>query len=373
MPSKKNEGELLLSDRAFWIAVAVYALLVGSAVVAFGKDTRFEANPDISSGTLIFGPAPVAHGPGAVYRLKLGAVTLRVEHPEHISRELPWPVREPFLSLSIKDLPEIRKISRADSTAFVWQSAPELTAADMAGGMEIASMEEEAVVPEAPTWLPLICAAAAIFWSFRRSQRLRIRVNVIAVLASGIAVPLCASGARGGYAARDFGDYTEQSDHPRFLEALQLPGALLDTRPLDLAASAANNINLSGRQNLTLSGVGDETVSIALLNFSMSGSSILTLQGTAATHFIITVSKQFRLAGTAKIKLSGLAWNNVLFNVVGAGAVTLSGSSYFCGILKATQRLVTLTNAATVVGTVAAKKLVILGRARIITPSVVSP
>jgi len=135
------------------------------------------------------------------------------------------------------------------------------------------------------------------------------------------------------------------------------------------------NINLSQNQNLTVTGAPGATVVLSLTNFVMSGSSTLTLQGTATTAFVINVSNQFSLSGRARIILSGgVDWRHVFFNVRGkGGTVTLSGNSSLVGILAARQRTVRMSDNALVTGQVWAKKVTLLDSSRIIEPPVVSP
>src|SRR5215467_8041142 len=104
------------------------------------------------------------------------------------------------------------------------------------------------------------------------------------------------------------------------------------------AYSSLSNVNLSGGQNITITGSG--CVVLKLQNFTLSNSSTFTLAGTAGTSYIINVSKQFSLADSSKIVLgAGINAADVLFNVRGTSgnSIKLSGSSQFNGILLATK------------------------------------
>jgi cytoskeletal protein CcmA (bactofilin family) len=134
------------------------------------------------------------------------------------------------------------------------------------------------------------------------------------------------------------------------------------------AYASLTNVNLSGSQNMTITGSGK--VVLKLQNFTLTGSSTFTLTGTAGTAFIINVSNQFSLALSSKIVLgTGISAANVLFNIRGTGSVTLSGSSTLNGILLATKRSVTIQNSATVRGEVIANSVAMHDSAKVVTPS----
>jgi Ice-binding-like len=134
------------------------------------------------------------------------------------------------------------------------------------------------------------------------------------------------------------------------------------------------NIQLSGNQNLTLTGAPGETVVLKLTNFIIT-SGTLTLQGSANTNFVINVSNQFSLTSHAQIILSGgVSWDDVLFNVVGNGSTaTLSGQSTLNGVLMATNRTVDLSGGSTVNGEVVANKITMSGSSKIVHPPLSSP
>ena len=138
--------------------------------------------------------------------------------------------------------------------------------------------------------------------------------------------------------------------------------------------SQLRDINLSGSQNITLTGGPGQTVVLSLKSFRMTANSTLTLQGTATTNFIINVGKQFSLAGNARIILTGgVQWNNVLFNVRSDNAgVQLSGNSVFQGILMANQATALIRDNATVNGSVIANKVFLRDHAHVIHPPTMS-
>jgi hypothetical protein len=141
--------------------------------------------------------------------------------------------------------------------------------------------------------------------------------------------------------------------------------------PVTPAYASLTNVNLSGGQNITITGSGQ--VVLKLSNFIIS-SGTFTLAGNAGTNYVINVSNQFSLSNSAKIILgAGISPTNVLFNIRGTGTqVTLSGSSTFNGVLLATKRSVALSGATQVNGEVIANSVNIAGQARIIqavTPS----
>jgi cytoskeletal protein CcmA (bactofilin family) len=144
-------------------------------------------------------------------------------------------------------------------------------------------------------------------------------------------------------------------------------------------AFGPNDLQLTGKRNFTLSGAPGDTVVLKLGNFTLSGNSSFTLQGTASTTFIINVTKQFALSGNSKIVLSGgVQWNNVLFNISGRDSgVTLGANSSFSGILMANRRTVQLSGGATVTGEVIANRFIfkagLNGESTITHPPIVSP
>jgi hypothetical protein len=141
-----------------------------------------------------------------------------------------------------------------------------------------------------------------------------------------------------------------------------------------VSTSTASDITLTNNQRLLITGAPGETVTLSLSNFRMSGSSILTLQGTSTTTFVFNVTKQFSLSGQAHIVLGpDVMWSNVIFNVTGkGGTVKLSGSSEFRGILNADQRTVKIKGSAIAYGQVNANKVLLFQAGQIVQPPVTS-
>ena len=149
------------------------------------------------------------------------------------------------------------------------------------------------------------------------------------------------------------------------------------TLPVTPAYSNIKNIQLSGQQNLTLTGAPGQTVVLKLQIFTIS-SGTLTLQGSPTTNFVINVSKTFSLTNHAQIILSGgVAWDDVLFNVTGGGAnstnVTMDGGSTLRGILMANNRTVALSGKSTVYGEVVGNQISLTGGAQVVRPPITSP
>ena len=138
--------------------------------------------------------------------------------------------------------------------------------------------------------------------------------------------------------------------------------------PVSSQYSSLTNVNLSGGQNITITGSG--CVVLKLTNFVLS-SGTFTLAGTAGTSYIINVSNQFSLSNSSQIILgTGIRPQDVLFNVRGTGSqVTLSGSAQFNGILLATKRTVSISGSAQIRGEVIANSVNISGQASVVTPS----
>jgi hypothetical protein len=144
------------------------------------------------------------------------------------------------------------------------------------------------------------------------------------------------------------------------------------------AYAGLQSIMLSGHRNVTIVAQDDRPGNSTVLNltdFVLRGGATFTLQGGAADNFIINVSSEFSLSGTAKIILSGgVKWNDVLFNVIGGGnEVKLSGQSYLEGILMANNRTVKLSGGATVKGEVVANRVSLSGGGQVIHPPITSP
>jgi cytoskeletal protein CcmA (bactofilin family) len=151
-----------------------------------------------------------------------------------------------------------------------------------------------------------------------------------------------------------------------------------DTFTTSSAYTGISSVNLSSHQNLTIVATHDRPGNTTVLNltdFTLSGGSSFTLQGTASDNFIINVSRQFSLTGSSKIVLSGgVAWDDVLFHVRGSGRdVTIDGQSYLEGILMANNQTVKVTGGSTVKGEIVANKVVLNGGAQVIHPPTTSP
>lgn len=162
----------------------------------------------------------------------------------------------------------------------------------------------------------------------------------------------------------------------QFLRDLGIAGDLASKDTFAwMRQGVSTSINLGQDQSMIVQGAPGETVVLNLKNFVMSDSARLTLQGTATTNFIINVTKQFSLSGSAKIVLSGgVQWDNVMFNVRGKGTVVrLSGQSELVGILTANRRKVQLSDNSIVRGQVFARRVVLLDGSQIIQPPVASP
>lgn len=144
--------------------------------------------------------------------------------------------------------------------------------------------------------------------------------------------------------------------------------------PVTPTYASLTNVQLTGKQNLTISGAPGQTVVLKLQNFSIS-SGTFTLSGSATTNFVINVSKQFSLTNHAQIILTGgVAWDDVLFNIRGSGTnVTMDGGSVLNGILMANNRTVALSGQATVRGEVVGDKVSLTGGAQVIRPPITSP
>jgi choice-of-anchor A domain-containing protein len=143
---------------------------------------------------------------------------------------------------------------------------------------------------------------------------------------------------------------------------------------------APTSLELSRKQDFTVTGAPGQAVVLKLSSFVLTGNSTFTLQGTTTTTFIINVSKQFMLSDAAKVVLSGgVQWSNVLFNITGKGsAVSLSGNSSFAGILMANRRAIQVRDQASVDGELIANRVMLMktgfrGAASVGHPPLTSP
>lgn len=124
----------------------------------------------------------------------------------------------------------------------------------------------------------------------------------------------------------------------------------------------------------TVTGAPGETVVLNLKTLKLKGNATLTLDGAATTTMIINVRKGFSLTGSSRIVLTGgLAWNDVLINVLGKGTAKMSDSSHLEGMLLATGRNVKITGDATIAGSVIGKSVAFSGNATLINPPAASP
>ncbi len=92
-----------------------------------------------------------------------------------------------------------------------------------------------------------------------------------------------------------------------------------------------------------------------------------TLQGTAATTYIVNVSRNFSLNNSSVILSGGLLASHVLFNVVGSGGqVSLNQGTQMSGTLLAMARKVDLSGGK-VFGRVLADQVVITSGGQVIS------
>jgi hypothetical protein len=328
----------LVSNRAFCVGIAVYALFVGAATMVFGEampdQTTGQAWEANSSGTLIFGTRESTDNAGLATTIALTA-----------------------------------------QTAF--------------------SAEEITPVAEPATWFAAALVMSGVGWSQRRrfirkcarstpQRRNRIAdwlapilglslfVGVINASANLLNVlPETGDAERLAIASSDMAPFSEP-----FFQDMKMPKLIASENPFaQKPPSGQTSINLSRNHSMIVQGAPGATVVLNLRNFAMSGSATFTLQGTATTNFIINVTQQFSLSDSSKIVLSGgVQWNCVHFNVLGQGnPVLLSGHSSLVGILTANQRTVKMTNHAIVTGEVIANKIVLRDSAQIIQPPIISP
>ena len=136
----------------------------------------------------------------------------------------------------------------------------------------------------------------------------------------------------------------------------------------NLASTSGYPTTINQNTSLTLNDSTGGNVVLHLTDFVLSGTASLTLQGTAATTYIINVTNKFALSGSSVVLLGGVKAENVLFNVTGTGDATLSGSSVLNGTLLAVNRTVKMAGSATVYGEVIANKVALSGTSSVRRP-----
>lgn len=135
-----------------------------------------------------------------------------------------------------------------------------------------------------------------------------------------------------------------------------------------LPSTAGYPTTINQNTSLTLNDTTGGNVVLHLTDFVLSGSAVLTLQGTATTTYIINVTNKFTLSGNSIVQLSGVQSENVLFNVVGSGDATMSSSAVENGIILATNRTMKMSGSATVYGQVIANKVSMSGTSSVRRP-----
>ena len=140
------------------------------------------------------------------------------------------------------------------------------------------------------------------------------------------------------------------------------------TAAFGLASTAGYPTTINQNTSLTLNDTTGGNVVLHLTDFVLSNTAALTLQGTATTTYIINVTNKFSLSGSSIVLLGGVKAENVLFNVVGTGDATLSGSSVLNGTLLAANRTVKMAGSATVYGEVIANKVALSGTSSVRRP-----
>ncbi|MBC8095077.1 MAG: hypothetical protein H7Y43_04625 [Akkermansiaceae bacterium] len=141
------------------------------------------------------------------------------------------------------------------------------------------------------------------------------------------------------------------------------------------AGSGDNTSSINLTINGTVNNPLNNPIVLKLSDFILNegGGTQLTLVGTAMTKFIINVTGQFSLSGSADVLLSGgLLAGNVIFNSTGSGGAGLGGASTLKGILIAKNGTASLSGASTITGQVIGKTIALSGGSKIKKP-VVSP
>ena len=136
-------------------------------------------------------------------------------------------------------------------------------------------------------------------------------------------------------------------------------------------------INLMGGGQFNLTATDSSPVVLKLSDFQINGGSVLTLNGTSATKFVINVDRNFGLGGGSNLELGpNVDAKNVLFNVTNAlssGTIGLSGGSQFNGLLFASNRTVGLSGGSQVYGQITGKAIALTGQSKAKKPKPPKP
>ena len=389
----KHNG--VISDRAFGIGVVAFLLLSSVAVRVFGDvPSVVHAN---SGGTLL-GSVWLSARPdlgtatfSAQQQFSLGALTLRptvtvIFASEPTQRGGSGSVRVTNLFDRPVALVAERRSYAAMSRSIVPNSATssvELSATAIALGEQAYVVDDEgSPVPEPATWFAAALLGSGVAWSQRSrvvqslggKSTVLIFVSLLSVLHAD-----ASNNWLGAWPQRQAVNLEANlwsGPDSRDLQFIDSNFEIFRTSGdafVQQSSSSSGSIKLVKNQTMLVNAAPGETVTLSLKNFTMSGNSTLTLQGTASSYFVINVSKQFSLTGSAHIALAGnVCWNQVFFKIAGTGTVSIGGHSSLTGVLNAAQRTVMVTDHATILGTVAASKVFLRGAGKIITPPVVS-
>jgi cytoskeletal protein CcmA (bactofilin family) len=313
--TKKCAGgnDKLISERAFWLGLGLYAFLLIPATIGFGGNVP-QSQTNFAS--------------------EVNGTGIQLAEQPSLNRSSPLNVTQV--------LPEMGDLSR-------WA----LFSLGNNGLRLSGSTEVQGDVGAAGNGIISIGGHAMI------NGNLYYQSNSILAMADGATITRARYDNRDSELDNGLNEASSASDHAFALESTR----------------SYTSFNLDRNQSVLVTGAPGETVVLKLRSFTLSGNATFTLQGTATTIFIINVTKQFSLSGHSKIVLSGgLQWDNVLFNVRGQGnRVRLSGHSSFEGILMANQRTVKLRGHSTVWGEVIANRVSLRNSAQIIHSPVISP
>jgi cytoskeletal protein CcmA (bactofilin family) len=389
-----TKQDCLISDRAFWFGLAIYALLFIAVAGAFagnsaGNDANVNQNTNWT-GTLIFG-ARNRLETDDTYRVDLfhhqyGAVTFHRHWANDFSPSLNWSVSSisPFNALvnKITELPAASaSVSGGSPSTFLGASGAEIAPMQIALGVQSTFIGEDVTAnPEPTTWIAAALAAGAISWSQRRRfvrSFLGRRKRIAFFMTGAVFVGVVSASANLLEVLPEMGDLARWTLFAMGNNGLQLSGFAAVQG--DVGAAGSGIISIGGHATIdgdlyyrsnsilvmgddaTITGTryhnrdseldnglseasraSDHAFALAptrsYTNINLVRNQNITVQGAPGETVVLSL-KNFVMQGSATFTLQGTATTNFIINVTrqfslsGYAKIVLSGSVQWDNVL----------------------------------------